>query len=53
LENKQVLQLSSSVDFTIWDSYDDEHKIVRFVTSWATTEDEIERLAECIQDFLI
>lgn len=53
LKNKQVLQLSSSVDFTIWDSYDDEHKIVRFITSWATTEDEIERLAECIQDLSI
>ena len=37
----------------IWDSYDDEHKIVRFVTSWATTEDEIECLAECIQDVSI
>lgn len=48
VKNAQVEALSEKVSFEIWGKYDDEHTIIRFVTSWGTTEEEVEALLEVL-----
>jgi threonine aldolase len=44
LKNEQVAELAEKVSFEVWGKHDDEHTIIRFVTSWGTTEAEVEEL---------
>lgn len=44
LDNEEVKRLSKDFIFTCWGKYDESHTTVRFVTSWATKEDEITAL---------
>ncbi|MBS6397775.1 MAG: aminotransferase class V-fold PLP-dependent enzyme [Clostridiales bacterium] len=48
LENKQMERLKNHVSFSIWEPYDEDHTVVRFATSWATTEAKIEQLMELL-----
>ncbi|MBS7576985.1 MULTISPECIES: low specificity L-threonine aldolase [unclassified Enterococcus] len=48
LSNKKVAELQRTVKFSIWESYDDAHQIVRFATSWATRETHIQELSKII-----
>ena len=48
LENKQMSELAKNVCFSFWEKYDDSHTIVRFATSWSTTEDDIRELEKCL-----
>lgn len=41
-------ELSKHVDFTFWEEVDAENVILRFVTSWATTEEQINQLDEVL-----
>lgn len=45
LNNEKVAELQKKVKFSIWEKYDDSHQIVRFATSWATKESNIQQLA--------
>lgn len=49
LPNDEVGRLEHQVQFTHWGPYDEEHTICRFVTSWATTEEDLETLQTIIQ----
>lgn len=49
LNNEKVAELQKKVKFSIWEKYDDSHQIVRFATSWATKESNIQQLALLIQ----
>ncbi|MCR5793657.1 MAG: low specificity L-threonine aldolase [Lachnospiraceae bacterium] len=44
LENKKMEELAKEVRFSFWEKYDDEHTVVRFATSFATTEEALEKL---------
>ena len=44
LENKKMEEMKQSVRFGFWEKYDDNHTVVRFATSWATTEEAIDTL---------
>lgn len=44
LENKKMTELEKEVKFSFWEKYDEEHTVVRFATSWATTKEDIEQL---------
>lgn len=44
LENRQMEQLQEKVNFSFWERLDDEHTVVRFVTSWATGEGAVREL---------
>ena len=44
LPNEEVNRLAKEVIFTHWGKYDEHHTICRFVTSWATTEEELAEL---------
>lgn len=41
LENEKMQELSKSVEFSIWEKWDETHTVVRFATSWSTKEEEI------------
>ncbi len=44
LDREQLDRLSEKVEMSFWEKPDREHTIMRFVTSWATTEAEVDRL---------
>lgn len=44
LENNKIEELRKNATFETWGTMDENHSIVRFATSWATREDDIEKL---------
>ena len=44
LENNHMKKLSETVEFEIWEKKDENHTVVRFATSWATKNEDIEEL---------
>ena len=44
LEDAEMERLKEHVRFDIWEKYDESHTVVRFATSWATTQEDIENL---------
>ena len=34
---------------SFWEKYDESHTVVRFATSWSTTEEELEELNEILE----
>lgn len=44
MEDETFRQLLEKVDFEFWEKYDEDHTVVRFVTSWSTTEKDVEQL---------
>ena len=48
LENSKMVNLKDKVAFSFWEKYDDTHTVVRFATSWATTENDIRLLSEIL-----
>lgn len=48
IPNEDIEPLLAQVKFTRWCPYDEHHTVCRFVTSWATTDDEIQLLASIL-----
>ena len=48
LSNEKIAELSKCVLFNIWEKYDDTHSVVRFVTSWATTNENVDKLIDLL-----
>ena len=48
LSNDKVEYLKDKVFFSIWEPYDEDHTVVRFATSWATTKEQIDALGELL-----
>ena len=48
LENSKMEELKKNVVFGFWEKYDENHTVVRFATSWATTEEDINELSKYI-----
>lgn len=48
IENSKMHELEPHVLFTHWEPADGEHTVCRFVTSWATTEEDLQALAEVV-----
>lgn len=48
LEDKKVESLQEKVGFSFWEKYDESHTVVRFATSWATTEEDLRVLDEIL-----
>lgn len=49
IPNNRVHKLKQLVDFTIWGPADENNMICRFVTSWATTQKDLEQLRKILQ----
>ncbi len=44
LEDSKIEQLQETMAFSIWERYDETHSVVRFATSWSTTQEDLEAL---------
>ena len=44
LENRKMAELEKKVVMSFWEKRDDTHTLVRFATSWATREEDVDRL---------
>lgn len=49
LSTSQMQQLRRTVAFETWEPVDNDHTLCRFVTSWATTETDIQVLSEALK----
>lgn len=50
LDNEKMNMLKEKVAFSFWEKYDENHTVVRFATSWATTDEDIEQLRKIIEN---
>lgn len=48
LENTKIEKMKKQVIFSFWERLDEEHTVVRVATSWATTEESVEKLIELL-----
>ncbi len=48
LNNQKIDELQKHVCFSVWSKYDDNHSIVRFATSWSTTESDLDQLDQIL-----
>lgn len=48
LSNEQIKELKKQVVFSFWEKYNEDHTVVRFATSWATTMEDINSLIELL-----
>jgi threonine aldolase len=52
LENGDMQELSKRVEFGFWEELDETHTVVRFASSWATTDEAIEELRAAVSTCL-
>ena len=45
LPNEDMARIREHVAIEYWEKYDETHTVVRFCTSWATTQEDIDALA--------
>lgn len=45
VENRFMEQLEQRIEFSFWEQLDDQHSVIRFATSWATTAEDIKQFA--------
>lgn len=48
LPNEKMQQLREQVAFSFWETYDANHTVVRFATSWSTTQADLNALAQLL-----
>lgn len=49
-ENDELKKLQENVAVSYWEPYDENHTVVRFATSWSTTDEELELLKKVLSD---
>ncbi len=50
LPNELIDPLMQQVVFETWEPYDEQHTVCRFVTSWATTDEELEGVRNALKE---
>lgn len=48
LENAFMEKLGQQVRFSFWQRYDEDHTVIRFATSWATREEDVDALIKLL-----
>ena len=48
LTKERSAALSEAVEMSFWENIDDSHVVMRIVTSWATTSDDVDALIEAL-----
>ena len=48
LENEHKKKIEENVCISFWEKYDDNHSVVRFATSWATSKEDVQKLIELL-----
>lgn len=50
IENSKLQPLEQKVMYGFMEKYDENHTVIRFCTSWATTENDVEKLLQVIKE---
>ncbi len=50
LEDSFMEKLSEKVEFGFWEKYDESHTVVRFATSWATRDEDVDTLISLLEE---
>lgn len=50
VSEQQRKALAERVDFSVWEQYDETHSIIRFATSWATREEDVNALCRILRE---
>lgn len=50
LKNERLKELEKKVAVSFWETYDEKHTVVRFATSWSTTDEDLEKLEELLAE---
>lgn len=50
LDNTFIEKLHGKVGFEFWEKFDDTRKVVRFATSWATTDNDLAVLEKALDE---
>lgn len=50
MENQKKEKLAQKVKFSFWENIDKEHTAIRFVTSWGTTDEELQVLKNALSE---
>ncbi len=48
VDNRKMKKIAEKVKFSIWKKLDEDNTVIRFVTSWSTTQEDIEKLEEIL-----
>jgi len=48
VDNEKYAELKKQVSFSTWEKVDADHTAIRFATSWATKEEDIQALLELL-----
>ena len=48
LENSKLKELEKQVIMGFWEKYDDNHTVMRFATSWSTTQEDVDALKKLL-----
>ena len=48
MENSQMKRLEEKVRLNYWESYDENHTVLRFATDWATKQEDIAEFAQVL-----
>jgi len=48
MKNEDLKKLEKEVVFSFWEKYDEDSSVVRFATSWSTTEEDLEALRKAL-----
>ena len=48
LEKGEYARLGKQICLSFWDTYDEDHVVVRLATSWATTQEDLDALAAAL-----
>lgn len=51
IPNDRIGRLAEQVEFSRWAPYDEKSTVCRFVTSWATTEEEMQQLEKILDNY--
>ncbi len=49
LDHEQIEHLGRQVSFSFWEKLDETHMVVRFATSWSTTEEDLKLLEKALE----
>ena len=50
LEDRQMEKLGEKIVFSFWEKTDETHTVIRFVTGWSTTEEDLAALASALDE---
>lgn len=50
IENEKLAELKKKVAVSFWEAYDEKHTVIRFATSWCTSDEDIAFLREVMKE---